>query len=202
MSAMVADKVPKLFAYDAIHSPTLFSVPTYTKKRAPRTSIVWLFQSIFRCTSPLPPPAGSTIHAGMAAIASATTSDNAATNSKNIEIPRPSAAAATRKGHATAPTLQQKFTVLSAALRRSGFTSATRRFDAGTASPSPAPYPTMQAMPNNFEPASRAPTLTQISTRPALIAKRNPKRDTSKPENPTASVEAQNCMGNNAPACE
>ena len=46
---------------------------------------------------------------------------------------------ARRNGHATAPTLQEKFNSASAEALRPGFTSATSRLAVGIASPNPTP---------------------------------------------------------------
>src|SRR5579862_1130028 len=82
---------------------------------------------------------GSTTDEGIRAIPPATINPIADTAPRNHEIAPPFAAAATRNGQATAPTLQQKLSKFSVALRRPGFTCATSRFAAGTARPIPKP---------------------------------------------------------------
>src|SRR5579864_7863619 len=146
--------------------------------------------------------AGSAIYLGMAAIPIAIRSENPATIARNSVILWLFEAAATRKGQATAPALQQKLSRFNVALRRPGFTSATSRFAAGTASPKPNPEAAMHRIPMIFGPASSNPTPTLISKSPAFIANRNPHRDTSTPESATAKVEARYWAVKSAPAWE
>src|SRR5205807_7404089 len=109
------------------------------------------------------------------------------------------AAAATINGDATAPALQQKLSRFRVALRRPGFTSATSKFAAGTASPRPPPYTAIQTIPIAFGPAISRPTPVLISRSPVLIANRNPQRETNTPESATAKVAATYCTLMSAP---
>ena len=78
--------------------------------------------------------------------------------------------------------LQQKLSRFSVALRRPGFTSATIKFAAGTAKPSPPPYAPMQKIPIPFGPTNSNPTPALISRSPVLIANRNPQRAANMPD--------------------
>src|SRR5450755_3866400 len=140
-----------------------------------------------------PATGGSTIEAGMARMPAKTRNMHAATIASRSGTRCALAAAATRNEHATAPTLQQKFTTLSFALRWLGFTSATSRFVAGTASPRPAPYIAMHAIPSISEPDSNSARPAVMNRRPDFIANRYPQRETSQPEIATAVVEAKYC---------
>src|ERR1700728_849202 len=139
---------------------------------------------------------------GMAAIPIVTRSAHPATVARKNGIRWLLAAAATKNGQATAPALQQKLSRFRVALRRPGFTSATSEFAAGTASPMPPPEAAMHRIPIILGPASNNPTPALISSKPALMANRNPQRETSTPESATAKVEARYWAVNRAPAWE
>src|SRR5260370_16770606 len=60
----------------------------------------------------------------------------------------------------------------------------------------------MQIRPAKCELNGSVPTPTAMARRPALIANRNPQRETISPESSTPTVAPRNCAEKSEPACE